>query len=240
MGKLSFLDGGQMMFWSDVKVHKQAGAHLLKSVRFAAEDFVAGSPEAAAGDGSGFQATQLCQPGCPAEVAAGPDGSAPQAQDEFFSAMSNLREQQDQELNSLLGALASGLEEIGRLRENVLQSSTEDMYQLIMTIAEQVILCEVEAKPDIIIGTLQKALQSAISSSEYHVKLHPDDLAIVKLKKPLFMSTVSGLKNITLEADEAMTRGGCLVESELGLVDATIKSQLDELRLQLLAAEVKG
>jgi len=230
------------MFWSNVKVHKQTPSHLLQSLQFAEADFSGVNAESVCDEGSDFQMTQFCQPGSVSDTGRGgdEDGPASQHHEDFVSTMAGLREQQEQEMNNLLGALAAGLEEVGVIRDTVLKNSTEDMLRLVMAIAEQVILCEVSANPSIIISTLQKALQSAISSSEYHVKLHPDDLAIAMLKKPLFMSSISGLKNITLEADQNLTRGGCLVESELGQVDATIESQLEELRQQLMSVEVQG
>ena len=52
-------------------------------------------------------------------------------------------------------------------------------------------------------------------------------------KKPLFIASISGLKNIIFEGDAAIARGGCLVESTLGQVDATLESQLAQIRQHL-------
>jgi flagellar assembly protein FliH len=61
-------------------------------------------------------------------------------------------------------------------------------------------------------------------------------MAVVMEKKPLLMASISGLKNLTVEENSGITRGGCLVESELGQVDATIESQLEEIREKILRA----
>ena len=164
-------------------------------------------------------------------------GAAAKGSEEFIVAGPNRLEQQARELDSLLGSFQQGLAELAELREQVLKKSSEDMLRLVLAIAEQVVHCQVSVNPEIIVETLQNALQNAISSDQYHVRVHPDDLALVMEKKPLFLASVSGLKNITLEGDSSVSRGGCLVESELGRVDATIEGQMGELRKMLLPAE---
>ncbi|MCF6291627.1 MAG: flagellar assembly protein FliH [Desulfobacterales bacterium] len=222
------------MSWSEVKIHKQAAPDMLQSLRFAEAD-LAVAADCPGRPGDEFQLVQLCQSSPAPAVAPAPPVSA-QLREELGGATGpTVREQQEQELNQLLGALATGLGELDRLRNNVLKNSTQDMLRLVLAVAEQVIHCEVKANHEVILSTLGTALQSAINSDEYHVKVHPDDLAVVVENKPLFLASVSGLKNITLEADEKVSRGGCLIESELGQVDASIEGQLEELRQRLQA-----
>jgi flagellar assembly protein FliH len=133
-------------------------------------------------------------------------------------------------------AFSAALEDISRLRGSILRNSTDDMLRLVMAIAEQVISCTVELNPEIIHHTIVKALQAAVDSDVYHIKVHPDDMVVVMEKKPLLLAGISGLKNITVEASPEVTRGGCLVESDLGEVDATIESQLEEIRRKILTA----
>ncbi len=133
-------------------------------------------------------------------------------------------------------AFSAALEELSQLRESILKNSSDDMLRLVLAIVEQVIPCAVSLNPEIIHHTIVKALQASVDSDVYHVKVHPDDLAMVVEKKPLMLASISGLKNITVEPDESISRGGCLVESELGEVDATIESQLEEIRAKIIKA----
>lgn len=131
-------------------------------------------------------------------------------------------------------ALGLALEEVSRLRTRLLQSSRGDMLRLVMAIAEQVVRVEVSVNRDAILSTIDRALQEAVRSDAYQIRVHPDDLLAASERKPLFLASISSLKNITFEADPSIARGGCLVESELGEVDATIDRQLAELRRVLL------
>jgi len=143
-------------------------------------------------------------------------------------------QQANQQFENSLEMFAQGIEEIGRLRATLLQNSTHDMLRLVVSIARQVVHCEVTINREVILATVSKALNAAVRSDSYQIRVNPADLELVTEKKPLFLASINGLKNIVFEVDPQMARGGCLVESELGEVDATIEGQLDEIRRTLL------
>jgi len=228
------------MSWSEAKIHKGAALHLLQNLGFADLDLAVGGETGSPGNSEGFQMVRFGQPSAAPGLAFPGADEQPRSQrlpeSETFALGKAGINQPDQRMNELLAALAKSLADLSRLREQVLKNSTDDMLRLALAVAEQVILREVKTDPTIIIATLQQALQAAISSDAYHIKVHPDDLAIVMEKKPLFLASISGLKNITLEGDAAVSRGGCLIESELGQVDASIEGQMAELRHKLLSS----
>jgi flagellar assembly protein FliH len=136
-------------------------------------------------------------------------------------------------LNDTAQTLGSAIVDISRLRETILSNSIDDMLRLVMAISRQVIQHEIETREELILTIITKALQAAIKADEFHIKINPHDFQVVTENKPLFLASISGLKNITFEADSSITRGGCLVESALGKVDATLDTKLDEIFQQL-------
>ncbi len=133
-------------------------------------------------------------------------------------------------------AFGKAVEEIGRLRESLLRNGSHDMLRLVLAIARQVLDAEATVRKEVVLATIERALQAAVRCDSYRIRVHPDDLAAVLEKKPLFLAAMHGLENITCEVDPTLSRGGCRIESELGNVDATIESQLEEIRRNLLAA----
>jgi flagellar assembly protein FliH len=136
-------------------------------------------------------------------------------------------------LTAAADALGQALQDISRLRADLLRSSTGDMVRLVMAIAEQVIGAEIATRPEFILETLKDALHHCLKADEVQVRIHPDDLSVVTENRPLFLAAVSGLKNIVFEAGPSVARGGCLVESHLGQVDASIESRLEDIRRRL-------
>jgi flagellar assembly protein FliH len=136
-------------------------------------------------------------------------------------------------LNETAKTLGSAIVEISQLRETILTNSTDDMLRLVMAISRQVIEHEIETREEVILTIITKALHAAIKADEFHIKVNPNDFQVVTENKPLFLASISGLKNITFEGDSNISRGGCLIESVLGKVDATIETKLDEIFAQL-------
>jgi flagellar assembly protein FliH len=135
----------------------------------------------------------------------------------------------EEKLHSATQALGSGLEQISCLRKSLLTKSKEDMVKLIMAVVKQVIHTDVEEKEGIIVKTVLKTLEAAVQADKYYIRVHPEDLKIVTENEPLFLAGMKGLQNIYFLADETVSRGGCLAESQAGEVDATIDSQLKEI-----------
>jgi len=48
------------------------------------------------------------------------------------------------------------------------------------------------------------------------------------------MEAVESIKNITVAEDSSVEKGGCIVETDFGAIDARISSQLNELEQKIL------
>lgn len=141
---------------------------------------------------------------------------------------------------STTNALAQALEEVCRLRDSLAQSGTQDMLRLVMAVAEQIVRRVIEVDPKLVIYMVEQALHASVRADSYRISVNPEDLEVVNAQKPLFMASISGLKNLSIDSDPAISRGGCRVDSELGDVDATVESQLDAIRQALAEAITEG
>ncbi|HEY5672407.1 MAG TPA: flagellar assembly protein FliH [Malonomonas sp.] len=142
----------------------------------------------------------------------------------------------EERFESTTRALAGALEEVSRLRESLAQNGSQDMLRLVMAVAEQIVRRSVEINPQVVLTVIETALQASVRADSYRLSISPEDLEVVKAQKPLFLASISGLKNLSIDVDASISRGGCRVDSELGDVDATIETQLDSIRQALAAA----
>ncbi|MFK5926667.1 MAG: flagellar assembly protein FliH [Desulfuromusa sp.] len=139
-------------------------------------------------------------------------------------------------LDTAAQALAAAAEEISRMRASLAKNSGKDMLRLVMAISEQVIRREVVADPKVVLTIIENALQSSVRTDQYRILINPADLEKVTEQKPLFLASISGLKNLSIETDAAISPGGCRIDSDLGDVDATIETQLEAIRQALSEA----
>lgn len=136
--------------------------------------------------------------------------------------------EETRKLHTLATAFETACNELSAMRSTLLHGSRETMINLIMELCQKIIKEELSTPRDRISRNLEEALKIAINSEEYAIKLHPDDLKTVEELKPALMESIQGLEHIVILPDSSITRGGCTLESNKCLVDATIEGQLKE------------
>jgi len=100
-------------------------------------------------------------------------------------------------------------------------------------IASKVIQKSIYDSP-IITDTIREAIRKVIGANNIVLRLSPSDKALIQETDVDFFDNNS-YSNLKFEVDDRIDAGGCLVESEIGNVDARISSQLNELKKALLA-----
>ena len=86
----------------------------------------------------------------------------------------------------------------------------------------QIVRSELAARPDLVATVAQEALDTLLMSArQITVRVHPDDHALVEQGA----ADALAQRGARLLADPTITRGGCLVESDIGVVDAAIATR---------------
>lgn len=98
-------------------------------------------------------------------------------------------------------------------------------------IAEKIIRREVE-KDSTIINLIENCLKKVLTANEILIRLNPGDFEVVTNDLKEINKSID-VSKIRFEKDEAIEKGGCLVETEIGNADARISSQLNELKRKL-------
>lgn len=140
------------------------------------------------------------------------------------------------ELDKALQAFSQAAKELDGMRNNFIHRQSDDLIHLSIGVAEQVIAAELSLKPDVIVSVVSKAMESAFEADEYRIRVNPEDVSVVQENRPLLLANVNGLRQIYVQSDENITRGGCVVESNKGQVDARLESKLDEIHQKLREA----
>jgi flagellar assembly protein FliH len=96
-----------------------------------------------------------------------------------------------------------------------------DLVKLALEIARKVVHREVTSDPDIVLTLARVALERLHPRAVAKVLLHPDDFEYVNAHR----HALSHASTLELVADASITRGGCLVQSEHGDMDARLEQQ---------------
>lgn len=84
-------------------------------------------------------------------------------------------------------------------------------------------------------AAVREAIAQANEAAELDVLVNEDDLKLLKRAKSPLLATESGPQKIRLAAAPDVTRGGCIVHTRFGTVDARRETKLENLRQSLVA-----
>jgi flagellar assembly protein FliH len=127
-------------------------------------------------------------------------------------------------LDALLDAAARPLRSMDELVEL-------ELARLAMTVARQVLAHELRTAPDLVVESVrQAALALPSATGKLRVKLHPDDVALLR-------SLDMAESNWQLVADTMLQRGDCILENERSRLDARMETRLAAVVDAVLGAE---
>jgi flagellar assembly protein FliH len=122
-----------------------------------------------------------------------------------------------QRLDQLTAALDQPFKELDEAIE-------EQLAQLAMIVARQLIRRELKSDPEQVIGVVRDALAALpLAARNVRLSLHPEDAVLVREA----LSLQQGESSIQVVEDPVQTRGGCRVLTESSQIDATVESRLN-------------
>ncbi len=148
------------------------------------------------------------------------------------------REAVKKELELPLAALAKAAQELALIKEECLSRFTPQIVELALQMAEKIVGKRVEEDPQIVASILERARDAVPQGKNVRIFLNPADYhALLDLRPDLVREHGATPANTEMIPFDEIERGGCRVESDAGIVDATITTQLEEMRRQILEEE---
>ncbi len=82
-------------------------------------------------------------------------------------------------------------------------------------------------------GTVREALRQCENTSEILVQLHPDDLALLREQQSPVLNGLPETGPLKFSSSAEVSRGGCVIQTKFGLIDARRETKIEQLRQSL-------
>ncbi len=122
--------------------------------------------------------------------------------------------------------LLESLSKVAELYDDLWSVNEPLMVGLAQLIAERVLLKELTTAPESVTAAFKAALEHLGEQHRAVFRMHPDDIALVDEIKGEARDRLSGLVKLEFKADDSLSRGDLVMETEAGLLDATVKRRL--------------
>jgi type III secretion protein L len=119
------------------------------------------------------------------------------------------------------------------IRSNVMNDVERDVLSLSVRIAEKILGGELASNKKAITGIVSAALTNARQREKVTVSVNPADLEIVAAESEKYSSDTK-IRFLDFVADPSVPAGGCVIETEVGKIDALLETQFKAIEMALL------
>ena len=108
-----------------------------------------------------------------------------------------------------------------------------ELRALAVRIAEKILGREIALDASAVVDVAAAAMRHAGEPRELVVRCASEDLEALERGKPRLLERCRAAQAVRFVADDRVARGGCIIETELGVVDARLSTQLDAIERAL-------
>ncbi len=128
-------------------------------------------------------------------------------------------------------------------RNEIFVETEQQIINLVLLIAKKVIKVISENQKNVVINNVVQALRKLKSRGDVAIRVNLSDIELTSAHKKDFVEMVEGVKSIKILEDSTVDKGGCIIETDFGSIDARISSQLHEIEekiIELMPIQSKG
>ena len=134
-----------------------------------------------------------------------------------------------EEFKPSLKTIEGLISDLTGFRKNMYDKGEREMVEMVVALAKKVIHFEFSTRDDAVQEMIRLAVQSVLDRESMVIKINPADKGYAESFRPELHHLFGEIKNITFEAHSGVARGGCVVETNFGVIDA----QIDKLGEQM-------
>jgi flagellar assembly protein FliH len=130
----------------------------------------------------------------------------------------------------LFDTFKNAIDELSCMRQSIVEKHQDQLLEIIFLITEKIIHRSIQLTPEVILDTVRAASSQLMDTDDIRLRLHPSDFEYIRDIENILARKLSGKKQIHVIEDTSIDRGGIIIDTEFGEIDATIRSQIDHMK----------
>ncbi|MEE9542176.1 MAG: FliH/SctL family protein [Thermodesulfobacteriota bacterium] len=129
----------------------------------------------------------------------------------------------EEKKNAIIKRIEPIYNEIAAFKEDYYKENKEEILSLIINVARKVVCEELKINEDVAKNVLENAIEAVSESEKVEIRLSPEDIEYHREKNPDFLSGLETAGGFSVVADQELSRGSVLIESNHSEIDARIE-----------------
>jgi type III secretion protein L len=120
-------------------------------------------------------------------------------------------------------------DEIAGLEQRMLKEVEGEVVRAAFRVARELLIAELASRDDAVVDVACTALAAAKQARDINLRAHPQDVPQLRAQKERLLSVLGRARDLEIREDRRVRPGGVLIETESGVIDAQLQTQLEEL-----------
>lgn len=148
----------------------------------------------------------------------------------FMQGEQTVRREMDSAVQQAAEEAANIIAEANRQAQLTILSTEKQILNLAVAIAEKILAYELDTNSQAVVSIVKKALDKVRDQTQITIRINPADFAIVIAAKHEFEAILQREQSVEFSADQTVSRGGCVIDSAFGSIDAQKETQMQAIR----------
>ena len=135
----------------------------------------------------------------------------------------------DAETEAMIRTMRELVESARVERHDIISSAEPELVRLALAIAERVVHQHIALEPTVVVDNVRQALTRLVTREVVTVRVNPADLEMIREHRDAIV-TSTDVEHLRVVEDQRVDRGGVVIETESGTIDAKVGTQLREAR----------
>ncbi len=145
-----------------------------------------------------------------------------------------LQKEYEKKAEEIVKSFALVVQEFAKETERYEQEFEKAVVTLALAIARRVVAREIEIDETAVLARSREAIRKIIGVDKIKIHVNPADEEYIREHRNDLSNYADSVKEIVIEADNKVERGGCIIESDLGNIDARVSTQFELVEEALL------
>ncbi len=143
----------------------------------------------------------------------------------------------ESEVHRLIDRLGTIIGRALEVRGQLIADSEKQMVDMVLMIVRKVIKDETSERREIVLANIREALKRIKDRDRIDIRVNFADLDLTTAHKDELIKMMETLRKVNIYEDSRVDRGGCIIETNIGSIDARISTQLKQIEEAIRNAE---
>lgn len=114
-------------------------------------------------------------------------------------------------------------------KKQLFHEMNSHLLSLALKAAKKIVAQQLKLHPETIVDIVLQTLIPVFQSRQITIYVNQEDKDLLETKKPELKQKLESVESLVIQARDDISQGGCIIETEGGIVNATIENQWDAL-----------